>query len=108
MGRNTTKEAKKPEFVEFNLTAGANTASGRAFIESAETTENGARRVPLSLTINGLAIRGAKWIKSTKATFISLPQYKKKDGSYESLIYFYEEEDVKFLKDLADEIATLI
>lgn len=56
----------------------------------------------LSLTINGLAIRGCSLVESKKGNFISFPQYQDKDGEYHSFVYFYKKEDMEDLKEFVN------
>lgn len=105
MGR--TKKETKITYKEFGFEKDANIASGRAYVDNATTSKSGCDIIPISLTINGLAIVGAKVISSDKGAFISFPQYKGKDGEYHSLVYMYEKEDLLFLNELAAVIVEL-
>ena len=105
MGRkNNTK--KESNFKEFSFEFGANVANGRVYLELRKSDK--ADIYGLSLTINGLVIRGCKLVVSDKSNFISFPQYKTKDGDYESLVFMVEKEDLEFLKGLANTIYNLI
>ena len=106
MGRKTNSK-KESNFKEFSFESGANVANGRIYPESYKDTGK-AEIYGLSLTINGLVIRGCKLVVTDKSNFISFPQYKTKDGDYESLVFMVEKEDIEFLKGLANEIANLI
>lgn len=101
------KAQKKEEFKTFNVEGeNGNTFEGRLYLNPKET-EN-AKIYPLSLTINGLAIIGAKYFDTTKGCFVKLPEYKGSDGDYHSLCYFFKTEDVKDFKDLANCIGELL
>lgn len=105
MGRkNNTK--KESNFKEFSFESGANVANGRVYLEVRKTDK--ADIYGLSLTINGLVIRGCKLVVTDKSNFISFPQYKTNDGDYESLVFMVEKEDLEFLKGLANTISNLI
>lgn len=105
MGRkNTTK--KESNFKEFSFESGANVANGRVYLDGSKRGK--AYIYGLSLTINGLVIRGCKLVVSDKSNFISFPQYKTNDGDYESLVFMVEKEDLEFLKGLANTIYNLI
>lgn len=105
MGRNNTTK-KESNFKEFSFESGANVANGRVYLDN--WGRKNSDIYGLSLTINGLVIRGCKLVVTGKSTFISFPQYKIKDGDYESLVFMVEKEDLEFLKGLANEIANLI
>ena len=106
MGRKTNSK-KESNFKEFNFESGANVANGRVYPDSYKDTGK-AEIYGLSLTINGLVIRGCKLVVTDKSNFISFPQYKTKDGDYESFVFMVEKEDLEFLKGLANEISNLI
>ena len=107
MGRKNTSKKETINFKEFSFESGANVANGRVYPDSYKDTGK-AEIYGLSLTINGLVIRGCKLVVTDKSNFISFPQYKTKDGDYESLVFMVEKEDIEFLKGLANEIANLI
>lgn len=105
MGRkNTTK--KESNFKEFSFESGANVANGRVYLDGSKRGK--AYIYGLSLTINGLVIRGCKLVITDNSNFISFPQYKTNDGDYESLVFMVEKEDLEFLKGLANTIYNLI
>ena len=106
MGRKNTSKKETINFKEFSFESGANVANGRVYLEMRQSDK--ADIYGLSLTINGLVIRGCKLVITDKSNFISFPQYKTKEGDYESLVFMVEKEDLEFLKGLANEIATLI
>ena len=106
MGRKNTTKKETVNFKEFSFKSGANVANGRVYLELRKGDK--ADIYGLSLTINGLVIRGCKLVITDKSTFISFPQYKTKDGDYESLVFMVEKEDLEFLKGLANEISNLI
>lgn len=105
MGRKNTSK-KESNFKEFSFELGVNVANGRVYLDIRKGDK--ADIYGLSLTINGLVIRGCKLVVTDKSTFISFPQYKTKDGDYESLVFMAEKEDIEFLKGLANEISKLI
>ena len=97
---------RKKQYKEFSFESGANVANGRVYLESRKSDK--ADIYGLSLTINGLVIRGCRFVVTDKSNFISFPQYKSKDGNYESLVFMTEKEDIEFLKGLTTEISNLI
>lgn len=97
---------KESNFKEFSFESGANVANGRLYLKPRKSDR--ADIYGLCLTINGLVIRGCKLVITDKSRFISFPQYKTKDGEYESLVFMTEKEDIEFLKGLANEIHNLI
>lgn len=115
MGRkvnNTADQtaAQEPNYIEFDLDQGANTASGRAFITSATSTEK-TNIIPLSLNINGLCIKGASLFVSRSGSydpFIKFPSYKNKKGEDVSYIFMVEKDDIAFLKELSKTISGLL
>lgn len=113
MARTNNKEAKKSEtknYKVFNLTgAHGNDFSGRIYLEP--ITSNKGSRYGLSITINGITIKGAKlWIPDdeNKACSILWPSYKDKDGEYQSYIIFFEADDREDIRDLVDIISDLV
>ena len=106
MGRKNTSKKEISNFKEFNFESGANVSNGRVYLEPKKSDK--ADIYGLSLTINGLVIRGCKLVVTDKSNFISFPQYKTKDGDYESLVFMVEKEDLEFLKGLANEIENII
>ena len=106
MGRKNTSKKETINFKEFSFESGANVANGRVYLEMKKSDK--ADIYGLSLTINGLVIRGCKLVITDKSNFISFPQYKTKEGDYESLVFMVEKEDIEFLKGLANEISNLI
>ena len=105
MGRKTNSK-KESNFKEFSFESGANVANGRVYLELRKGDK--ADIYGLSLTINGLVIRGCKLVITNKSTFISFPQYKTTSGDYESFVFMVEKEDLEFLKGLANKISNLI
>ena len=106
MGRKNTTKKETVNFKEFSFESGANVANGRVYLEGSKRGK--ADIYGFSLTINGLVIRGCKLVVTDKSNFISFPQYKSKDGNYESLVFMTEKEDIEFLKGLANTIYNLI
>lgn len=82
-----------------------NVFEGRLYTEK-KATEN-AESYGLGLTINGLAIVGAKLVDSKKGAFISFPTYKNSKGEYKSLIYFFNKEDIADCKAFVDYLMSL-
>lgn len=109
MGRaaRSTSTSTTKNYKEFAFDSGANTASGRIYTDNVKKTDK-SQSYGLSLTINGLVIVGCKLVMTANSNFISLPSYKASNGEFKSLVYMVEEEDVKFLKDLAAEIVKVI
>ena len=114
MGRNAntnttnSKGKEKDAFMEFDNTSGANAAHGRIYIKKKKSTDLYSI-VPISLTLNGLAIKGCRVYiprgNDDKGTGIMLPAFKNKDGEYIPYMYMYEKDDIAFLKELAQNIA---
>ena len=114
MGRNAntnnynSKGKEKDAFIEFEYSSGVNTAHGRIYPEG-EKSSNAASMVPISLTLNGLAIKGCRVYipkgNDDKGPGIMFPALKNKEGEYIPYMYMYENDDIKFLKELAQHIA---
>lgn len=97
---NTNTDVKEFKFEGEN----GNVFTGRIY----EAKEVGNNTVyPLSLTINGLAVVGAK-LWDNKKTFISMPEYKDSKGDYHSICYFYEKNDIADMNALAEYLKTFI
>lgn len=109
MGRNSAPTKDKKKYVEFNYSEGANTASGRVWLDNQRETEKSIS-TGLSLNINGLVIVGASLvhIKADGRAFISFPSYKTTAGDFKNLVFMVDEDDLKFLEKLASEIAKLL
>ena len=96
MARNQSKkEETKQEFKEFDITAAhQNTFEGRLYLEPHCTAKGRWHRV--SLTINGISIRGVKlWVPNddNKDITFLFPSYETKDGKSESYIVFFNKDD---------------
>lgn len=114
MGRNANtnkdnfKGKEKNAYIEFEYSSGANTANGRIYPDN-EKSEYAYSIVPISLTLNGLVIKGCRiYIPKTnddKGPGIMFPAFENKEGKYIPYMYMYEKEDIKFLKELAQNIA---
>lgn len=114
MGRNAntsttnSKGKEKDAFIEFDYSSGANAAHGRIYLGN-ELSEDTYSIVPISLSLNGLAIKGCRVYiprgNDDKGPGIMFPAYKKNNGEYISYMYMYEKDDIKFLKELAQHIA---
>ena len=114
MGRNAntnTSNSKGKEndaFIEFDYSSGVNSANGRIYLDN-EKSENTYSMVPISLTLNGLVIKGCRVYiprgNDDKGPGIMFPSFKNKNGEYIPYMYMYEKDDIKFLKDLAQHIA---
>ena len=88
----TTKETKN-EKKEFSYDGKEFKYSGVIWPELKQEGKN-ADRTPMSLTLNGvISIKGCKLVQTDKTTFIAFPQYKKKDGSYDSFVWIPKEFD---------------
>lgn len=107
MGRTARNTSTTKNYKEFAFDSGANTALGRIYTDSVKKTDK-SDSYGLSLTINGLVIVGCRLVLTAKNEFISFPSYKASNGEFKSLVYMVEEEDIKFLKDLAAEIVKII
>lgn len=102
MSKKSTSNTNVKEF-EFEGENG-NVFSGRIY----DAKSVGDKTIyPLSLTINGLAIVGAK-LWDNKKSFISFPEYKGKDDEYHSICYFYDKKDIADLNALVEHLKTLI
>lgn len=110
MGRNanTSKGKDKDAYIEFEYSSGANTANGRIYPDNEKSTDTYSI-VPISLTLNGLVIKGCRTYipkgNDDKGPGIMFPAFKNKEGEYIPYMYMYEKEDIKFLKELAQHIA---
>lgn len=114
MGRNAStntsnsKGKEKDEFIEFDYSSGANAANGRIYLDNENSTDTYST-VPISLTLNGLVIKGCRvyipWGNGDKGPGIMFPAFKNKDGEYIPYMYMYEKDDIKFLKELAQIVA---
>lgn len=81
-----TKEEKK-NYVEFSFKGEEINYSGRVYPDLKKSTD-ALDITPMSLTINGvITIKGCKLMQSDSASWISFPQYKDKDGKYQSYVY---------------------
>lgn len=75
------------EFKEFTYDGKEFKYTGRIWPGLKNSGQN-ADRTPMNLTLNGvITIKGCKLIQTDKSVFISFPQYKKQDGSYDSYIF---------------------
>lgn len=104
MAKSTTK---KNEFKEFDFNAdNGNIFSGRLWPKSGGSEK--ADIYPLSLTVNGLAIVGAKLVDGKNGSFISFPQYKTTKGEYKAQCYFYNKDDMADCSQFADYLVKLL
>ena len=95
MARNNSNNAKDfvKTFKEFSYDGKEFKYTGRIWPGLKDSGKN-ADRTPITLTLNGvISIKGCKLIQTDKSSFISFPQYKKKDDSYDSYIYIPKEFD---------------
>lgn len=100
------KAKKENKFLEFDFEGeNGNDFSGRVY--DAVETKN-ATYYPLSLTINGLAVVGCKFWKTSKSNYITYPEYKDKNGDYHSIIYFFDKDDIKDINALAEHLNELV
>lgn len=103
-----SKGKEKDAFIEFDYSSGANAASGRIYLDN-EQSKDTFSMVPISLTLNGLAIKGCRVYiprgNDDKGPGIMFPSFKNKNGEYTPCLYMYEKDDIKFLKELAQHIA---
>lgn len=106
MAKKATKEAKDA-FKEFKFEGNnGNTFEGRLWVENVKETEK-AVTTPISVTINGLVIVGAKLIEYGEKPFISFPQYQTKSGDYKNMVFFTNKDDIDDLTEFAKYLATL-
>lgn len=105
---NNSKGKEKDAFIEFDYSSGANAAHGRIYLDN-ETSKDAYSIVPISLTLNGLAIKGCRVYipreNDDKGPGIMFPAYKKNNGEFIPYMYMYENDDIAFLKELAKRIA---
>ena len=114
MGRNAntnktnSKRKEKDAFIEFDYSSGANVAHGRIYLDN-ESSKDTYSIVPISMTLNGLAIKGCRVYiprgNDDKGPGIMFPAFKKNNGEYIPYMYMYEKDDIAFLKELAQHIA---
>lgn len=114
MGRNAStskdnsKGKEKDAFIEFDYSSVVNAANGRIYLDNEKSTDNYSI-VPISLTLNGLVIKGCRVYiprgNDDKGPGIMFPSFKNKNGEYIPYMYMYEKDDIKFLKELAQHIA---
>lgn len=106
--KNNSKGKEKDTFIEFDYSSSVNAASGRIYLDNAISTDKYST-VPISLTLNGLAIKGCRVYiprgNDDKGPGIMFPAFKNKDGEYIPYMYMYEKDDIAFLKELAKRIA---
>ena len=105
---NNSKGKEKDTFIEFDYSSGFNSANGRIYLGN-EKSEDTYSIVPISLTLNGLVIKGCRVYiprgNDNKGPGIMFPAFKNKDGEYIPYMYMYEKDDIAFLKELAKRIA---
>lgn len=104
---NNSKGKEKDAFIEFDYSRGVNAANGRIYLDNEKSTDTYSI-VPISLTLNGLVIKGCRvYIPrgNDKGPGIMFPAFKNKDGEYIPYMYMYEKDDIAFLKELAQRIA---
>ena len=111
MGRNAntntsnSKGKEKDAFIEFEYSSGANAAHGRIYLDYEKSTD-AYSIVPISMTLNGLAIKGCRVYiprgNDDKGPGIMFPSFQNKNGEYIPYMYMYENEDIEFLKELAE------
>ena len=105
---NNSKGKEKDAFIEFDYSSGVNVANGRIYLDN-EKSEDTYSIVPLSLTLNGLVIKGCRVYiprgNDDKGPGIMFPSFKNKAGEYIPYMYMYEKDDIAFLKELAKHIA---
>ena len=114
MGRNANKNTRKSKgkekdaFIEFEYSSGANAAHGRIYLDNEKSTDTYSI-VPISMTLNGLAIKGCRVYiprgNEDKGPGIMFPAFQKNNGEYIPYMYMYEKDDIAFLKELAKHIA---
>lgn len=102
------KEAKK-NYKEFSFKGKEIDYTGRIYPELSKSTD-ALDMTPMSITINGvITIKGCKLMQTDKSSWISFPQYKDKNGDYQSYIYvdraFSDEELTKLVEILEDIIS---
>ena len=105
---NNSKGKEKDAFIEFDYSSGANSAHGRIYLDNEKSTDTYSI-VPISLSLNGLAIKGCRVYiprgNDDKGPGIMFPSFQKNNGEYIPCMYMYEKDDIEFLKDLALHIA---
>lgn len=112
MARGTKKEETKAtaNYKEFDLTgSNQNDFKGRLYLDGTESYKG--TRYGLGITLNGITIKGVKlWVPKdeNKDCSIMWPEYKNKDGKYQSYIIILEEKDRKDVTEIANKLAELI
>lgn len=98
------KENKKDNknYKEFSYKGKEIDYTGRVYPELKKSTDV-LDMTPMSLTINGvITIKGCKLMQTDKNSWIGFPQYKDKDGNYQSYVYvdrtFSDEELAKVVE----------
>lgn len=92
MARTNANDNKK-DFKEFAYDGKEFKYTGRIWPGLKDSGDK-ADRTPMSLTLNGvITIKGCKLIQTDKSCFISFPQFRKKDGSYDSYVFTPKEYD---------------
>ena len=82
-----TKQEEKKNYIEFTFKGKEIDYSGRLYPDLKKTTD-ALDITPMNLTINGvITIKGCKLMQSDKSSWINFPQYKDKDGKYQSYVY---------------------
>lgn len=82
-----TKQEEKKNYIEFTFKGKEIDYSGRIYPDLKKST-NAIDITPMNITINDvITIKGCKLIQSDKDSWIDFPQYKDKDGKYQSYVY---------------------
>lgn len=101
------KETKK-NYKEFSFKGKEIDFTGRIYPDLKKSTD-ALDMTPMSLTINGvITIKGCKLMQSDKSSWISFPQYKDKNGDYQSYVYVDRAYSDEELADLVDVLERLL
>ena len=113
-GNNNKKEESKAasNFKEFDITASHNNDfKGRVYQEKHEAKSGKGCYYGLTLTVNGVSIRGCKlWVPAdeNKDCSIMFPTFKDKNDKDVSYISFFEKDDAADVTEAANKIAELV
>lgn len=92
MARNTTEKTRN-EYRDFEYTGKEFKYSGRIWPELKDVRAK-SDRTPMNLTLNGvITIKGCRLVQTDESCFIAFPQFKKKDGTYDSYVFTPKEYD---------------
>ena len=104
MARKAKEIKENKSYMEFSFKGKEIDYTGRIYPDLKKSTD-ALDITPMNLTINGvITIKGCKLLQSDKASWISFPQYKDKDGEYKSYVYI----DQTYSKEELDKLVEVI